>query len=106
MPFIKTALFPDGQGSQGENIIHFTAVRMRLQGGGNLDMTLYSLDDFYTDILVPFAMTNTTNIQPTRLSNLNQQRASLYLSTDQINEWFRINRIIVYTKEVATSYPG
>lgn len=106
MPFIKTALFPTGQDSQGENITHFTAVRMRLQGGGNLDMNLYSLDDTMTQQLVPFTMANATNIQPTRLCNFVQQRASLRASTDEINEWFRINRLIIYVKEFGTSYPA
>lgn len=106
MPFIKTALFPGGSESLGENITHFTAVRMNILGGGNFDMILCSSQDIETETLVPFAMANSTHIQPTRLANFNQQRASLYCSTDQINEWFRIQRIIFFTKEVATSYPG
>lgn len=106
MPFIQTALFPTGQDSQGENITHFTAVRMRLQGGGFLDMDLNSLDDTQTQQLTPFIMVSATNIQPTRLCNFVQQRASLRISTDEINEWFRINRIIIYVKEHGTSYPG
>lgn len=106
MPFAKTALLPVGPESQGENIIHFTAVRMRVVGGGNLDMALYSQDDIYTQSLVPFALTATTNIQPTRLSNFIHQRASLQISTNTINEWFKINRIIIFINEFGSSYPG
>jgi hypothetical protein len=106
MPFVKTALLPVGPESQGENIIHFTAVRMRVVGGGSLNMALYSQDNIYSQALVPFTMNATTNIQPTRLSNFIHQRASLRISTNTINEWFKINRIIVFVNEFATSYPG
>lgn len=106
MPFAKTALLSAANGSIGENIDHFTAVRMRVVGSGNLDMVLYSHDDILNQELVPFTMAGATNIQPTRLANFIQQRAMLNISVDEINEWFRINRIIVYTKEFATSFPG
>lgn len=106
MPFAKTGLFPSGKESSGENITHFTAVRMRLTGSGNLDMTLYSMDDVNSQALVPFVMASATNIQPTRLCNFNEQRASLYLSVDVIDEWFNIKRIMLFTAEHATSFPG
>lgn len=106
MPFFKTAMFPTGESSNGENITHFTAVRMRLQGEGNLDMTLYSTDDVRNEPLVALVMAATTNIQPTRLSNFNEQRASLNVSTDEIDEWFRIHRLMIFVKEFGTSYPG
>jgi hypothetical protein len=106
MPFAKTGLFPSGRDSSGENISHFTAVRMRVTGSGNLDMVLYSLDDVISQNLVPLVMASATNIQPTRLCNFNQQRAALHLSVDVIDEWFNIKRIMLFTKEHATSYPG
>lgn len=94
------------QGSSGENITHFVSVRMRLQGEGDLLMTLYSIDDIYSQTLVPFVMATATNIQPTRLCNFNQQRASLRIGTTEMDEWFRINRIILFTREFGTMYPG
>lgn len=94
------------QGSSGENITHFVSVRMRLQGEGNLNMSLYSIDDIRSIDLVPFVMSQLTNIQPTRLCNFNEQRASLQLGTTEFGEWFRINRILVFTREFGTMYPG
>jgi len=112
MPFAKTAYLaregtarPSGS-SVGENIMHFGAVRMRLTGTGSLLMSLFSLDDIKSQTLVPFTMQSSTNIQVTRLSNFNEQRAALRLRTTEINEFFRINRIILFTKEIYTSYPG
>jgi hypothetical protein len=89
-----------------ENIAHFTAVRMRVIGQGDLKMTMYSLDDIKSKELVPFALTSTARIQPTRLANFMEQRASLELYTTELNDYFRINRIIIFSKETFTSYPG
>lgn len=93
-------------GSSGENITHFVAVRMRVQGFGNLKLTMFSIDDVQSQTLVDFPMTAVTNIQPTRLCNFIQQRASLEIGTTEINEWFRINRIILFSREHGSSYPG
>lgn len=94
------------EGSAGENISHFTAVRLRVTGSGSLVMNFYSLDDINSQQLAPLTMSASTNIQPTRLANFNEQRASLRIGTYQFQEYFRINRIIIFTKEIYSSYPG
>lgn len=94
------------ESSTGENISHFTAIRMRVVGQGSLRMKLYSLDDIESATLTPFTLESTSARQPTRLANFMQQRASLELETTEINEYFRINRIIFFTKETFSSYPG
>ena len=92
--------------SSGESISHFAAIRVRVNGTGNLKMTVYSLDDQRSKVLVPFTMAPKSRIIPTRLVNFVEQRASFELKTTEINEKFRINRIVIFTKEVYTSYPG
>lgn len=92
-------------GSQ-DNIVHYTSVRMRIIGAGQLDMTMFSQDDIFSSVLLPFTMTATTNIRPTRLMNFQHQRAYLKGSTDVINEWFEINKIVIYAKEVFVEYPN
>jgi hypothetical protein len=91
-------------GSQ-DNIVHYTSVRMRIIGDGQLDMTMFSQDDIFSSDLVPFTMRAATNIRPTRLMNFQHQRASLRGRTDTINEWFEINKIVIYAKEVFVDYP-
>lgn len=91
--------------SSQDNIIHYTSVRMRIIGSGSLDMTMFSQDDVFSSALVPFTMRATTNIRPTRLMNFQHQRAALRCSTDTINEWFHINKIVIYAKEVFVDYP-
>jgi hypothetical protein len=92
--------------SSGENISHFAAIRVRVSGIGNLRMKVSSLDDVRSKPLVPFIMSLTSRIIPTRLVNFNEQRASFEFKTTEIDERFRVNRIVIYSKEIYTSYPG
>lgn len=91
---------------QGELIHHVAAVRMRVVGSGNLTMALHSLDDIQITTLTPFAMAATTYIEPTRLANFKSQRILLRFGVNEIDEWFKIQRIIIYVKPVETSYPS
>lgn len=93
-------------GGGRDNIVHFTGVRMRITGSGNLKMTFFSEDDIFNQPLVPFTMQATTNIRPTRLANFQHQQAVLEGKTTEINEHFHINRILVYAKDVFTQFPG
>jgi len=95
-----------GGGNSQDNINHYTSVRMRIIGSGQLDMTMFSQDDIYSSVLFPFTMQATTNVRPTRLMNFQHQRASLKCSTDVAGEWFQINKIVIYAKEVFTDYPN
>jgi hypothetical protein len=94
------------EGSSGENISHFAAIRIRQVGTGNLKMTVYSLDDVRSKTLVPFVMQTTARIIPTRIVNFMEQRACFQIQTTEIDEKFRINRIVIFMKEKFTSYPG
>ena len=86
---------------------HYTAVRMRVTGSGSLVMTLYSLDDVNSLTLVPFTLSSTTNKELTRLSNFNEQRASLEIKTTAIDETFLINKIVIFHKPVTSGeFPG
>lgn len=94
------------EGSFGENISHFAAVRVRVTGNGQLKMRVFSLDDERVKVLVPLQMNFTNRIIPTRLVNFVETRASFELYTNTINEKFRINRIVIFVKELYSSHPG
>ena len=94
------------EGSLGENISHIAAIRVRVNGTGSLKMTVSSLDNIRSKILVPLPMATASRIIPTRLVNFMEQRVSFTLGTTNMDEKFRINRIVIFTKEVFTSYPG
>src|SRR5678815_869545 len=93
------------EGSSGESISHFAAIRIRVVGVGPLQMKAYSLDDTRSKTLAPLVMQATNRIQPTRIVNFMEQRASFELKTTGIDEVFRINRIVIFSKEVFSSYP-
>lgn len=92
--------------SSGENISHFAAIRVRVNGLGDLKMAVYSLDNVRNKTLIPFKMALTSRIIPTRLVNFSEQRAFFELKTTKIDEKFRINRVIIFMKELYSSYPG
>lgn len=90
----------------GENIQHFGAIRLRVNGSGNLKPKFLSLDDVKTLDLVPIVMSTLTDREPTRLSNFMSQRARLRLGTTEKDEIFKINRVIIFIKETYSEYPG
>ena len=94
------------EGSSGEGIHHFSTVRIRAIGQGELRLTIYSLDDVNKKVLVPLTMHLKERIQPNRIVNFVEQRASFEITTTGIDEWVRLNRIVVYMKEIYTSHPG
>lgn len=92
--------------SQGEEVInHYGAVRLRVNGSANLQLTLFSLDETQSNVLVPIPLQTITNVEPNRLSNFTQQRAKLMIQTTQLNEFFQISKIIIFVKPVAKSFP-
>jgi|SRR5215510_2354235 len=93
-------------GSSGEIISHFAGVRFRVNGTGSLRMTLFSLDDVLSVTLVPLTMATLTRVQPTRLVNFTEQRASLEIKTTAIDEFMSVNRIVLLVKEVASEWPS
>jgi hypothetical protein len=94
------------EGSGGENIQHFSTIRFRAVGVGLLRLKVYSLDDVKTKDLVPLQLQSGTRIQPNRIVNFVEQRASFEIWTENLDEWLRINRISVYLKEIYTSHPA
>ena len=92
--------------SSGESTSHFSSLRIRVDGTGNLRLAVYSLDDLNSKVMVPLAMTARNRYSPTRIVNFVEQRASFELKTIDKNEKFRINRIIIFSKELYKSYPG
>lgn|SRR5574340_117574 len=89
-----------------EVINHYGAVRLHATGAGNLRFTLSSLDDVKKKTLLPIPLIARNNVEPTRLANFTQQKARLEVRVTDINEFFQINKIIVFVRPVAKSYPG
>jgi hypothetical protein len=91
--------------SGGEFEYHVVASRLRIVGSGNYKSSLIDLDDINTVNFIDIAMSTTTRIEPTRLSNFQSQRIRYIGQVTEINEWFKISRIILFAKAVAVEYP-
>jgi len=89
-----------------EDILHFGGVRLRVIGSGNLGLEFRSLDRIDIQTLAPLPLSSATAREPTRLSNFTSQRGMLIISTNQLGAEFRINRVIVFAKQLWTQFPG
>lgn len=91
-------------------INHFGIIQLRATGVGNLRTKLLSLpafDDTQTEeLLVPALLTGVTDRPITLLANNNSSGIQLELRTTEIDEVFLVNKIFIYNKVVASSYPG
>ena len=86
-------------------IWHYGAITLRVNGTGNLLFRFAGLDEVSTESPIQLAMADSPGRMPTRLANFNGQKAVLRLRTTEINEFVKINRIIVWVKPMWTSYP-
>ena|SRR5690349_5151523 len=93
-------------GTSSEVIQHFGAVKLRITGSGNLDSQFLSLDGALTQSLTPIAMSVNSGREPRILANFITERARLEISTDQIDEYFNINRMLIFVRPIWTEYPG
>ena len=92
--------------SVGEEVInHYGAVRLRVRGSAQLQLTMLSLDEVQADILAPIPINTLTDVEPNRLANLTEQRAKLQIAVTNIGENFIISKIIVFIRPVAKSWP-
>jgi hypothetical protein len=103
MPYIETYLIGD---DNGEGLLHTGAIRFRVTGVGNLDSELLSLDETVTADLAPLALSLIPGKEQRILSNFISQRVKLRLSTDEIDEYVNISRIILFIKPIWSEYPG
>jgi len=93
-------------GSSTENIQHFGAVRTRITGSGNLIPTFIGLDSTLSSQLASIVMSTTSGREPRVLANFVGQRARLEFKTVNANEFFNVNRIIIFIKPMYTEFPG
>ena len=89
-----------------DSISHFAALRMLVTGTGKLAMSIHSLYDIRSKVLVPFNLTNVIRVIPTRLVNFSEQRVTFEFKTTNMDDRFRIMRIIIFAKETDKSHPG
>jgi hypothetical protein len=68
-------------------------------------MFLTGLDNAKTKTLAPLTMATSPGRETTTLTNFNSQRARLRMQTTTLDEYMKVNRVVIWIKERATSYP-
>lgn len=95
-----------------DEILHTTALQLRVTGSGNLDSRLIGLYEEDPDIENPptqdmatIPMQTATSRLAQLLANFEEQYTQFEVSVDEIDEYFYITKITFYVKPVATEYP-
>lgn len=89
-----------------ENYIHCGAIRLRVNGSGLLRGTLIGLDNVLTKDLPTITMATSPGVEPRVLTNFKNQRIRYKIYTNTINDYFEINRYVVFTKPLYVEGPG
>ena len=91
----------------GEGFVnHYGAVRLRATGSASLKLRFTSLDEVRGSVLVPLTLSVTTNIELTRISNFTEQRSQLEIKTTEMDEFFSVSKVTIFTKPTAEAYPA
>ncbi len=78
------------------SVCYFKALRLRGKGAGNLDLTVYGLDDAKTAVLSSLVLAASPGQELYRLMDFAGERASVKFGVDAINEWFYITAFRVF----------
>ena len=97
--------------SKGENISHCNGVRLRILGGGIVKLKLLGLpneNDVQVEYNLPDLNLNTLNQnrEPLKKANFKSQRMQLFIETTEINEFWKINRLVIFAKPIYVNFPG
>lgn len=89
-----------------EGIInHLGLVRARVQGTGTLKLRAFGYSQNSSEDLPSITLVSSTDIIPTVLGNFKKQKMQIQFMTTEIDEYFRLNRLIPFIKPTAASYP-
>lgn len=98
--------------SRGDAINHYNGLRLRVIGAGSLQVNSYAFSgdndnpDVLVETLVPYTMASATKVEPTLLMNAKEFRLSIEVKVTEINEYFEIQRMVVFMKPLFTGVPG
>lgn len=94
-----------GKSNFNGELLHCGALRYRVTGSGVLRTTLRSLDDVRSATLPTHTLASVTNREPVILANFVEQRMQIEIGTTALNEVFKLSKLTVFIRPVATGYP-
>lgn len=91
--------------ASGDGLNHYAFIRMRLNGVGNVDITLYGIDDNPVSF-PPFVLASQLPSQEfDRLVNFINERLSIRIGVNALDEWFNVFRVVAFGKPYGASRP-
>lgn len=87
------------------HISHCVAAQVFVHGTGQLHTKVLSINNlnFYSGSVI--TMSESTDKFSVSLMNFSSQKMQLEIKTDALDEYFRISKITVFVKPVASGYP-
>jgi hypothetical protein len=89
-----------------ESILHYAGATFRINGTGFARLTLMGLDRVKQLTLGPITMATSPGFEPTRKCNFTSQRTLIRMETTDIDEYMKVNRIVLWVKELYTEFPA
>lgn len=87
-------------------INHYGGVTINVSGTGELDLRFAGYNNVKILQLGAMTMQATSGRVLTRLANFNSQKAKLRISTDEINEYMKVDGLTIWWKPVYSQYPA
>lgn len=92
--------------NRGTGINHLNLVRVRVEGEGPLNIKAWSYSVASSHDFTTITMEIDPSKIPTSKGNFRKMRMQLELSTDTIDDWFKIGQIFAYVAPSGSSYPN
>lgn len=87
------------------DVLHFTGTRIKASGQGSLHQLFQSLDYIQTEQLNDIILRTSNNLVPFSLANFIDQQANVRVYMDTIEDFMKIDQIIIFYKKLFTGYP-
>jgi len=102
--YIRLPYLAPGDGLGEVN--YYGAIRVRSEGAGNLDLTLYGEDNLPLSLPPTILQSLTPAQEYLRLINFKAERMSVQFGMDALDEWFYLTRVRLYGKMWSAQRPA
>lgn len=91
----------------GSNILHGAGIRVRVVGSGNLRSAMVGYDNIILNQMADVSLSATNARKVDRLGNIVSQGIKWRLHQDgTVGDFFRVNDVTTYVKQIFSQYPG
>lgn len=86
-------------------ILHFSGIRLRCWGAGNLGVIAYSLDDALSFIAPSITLSASPGREFSRLIDIQNEKCSIYLSLNSADKYISLRKISLFARPLWNSRP-